>query len=113
MEILRQGANRKSGWAVIKAKKPPVVSVESDPKTGARVTLNLKRTVDPDRNGEYDHEVRLSLSDVAAVIDALAGLGLSKFREEVSDQLSNSVRSLHRLAAAASGIQVLSDSGKK
>lgn len=113
MEILRQGANRKSGWAVIRAKKPPVVSMESDPKKGTRVTLNLRRTSDPDRNGEYDHEVQLTLSDVAAVINALAGLGLSKFGEDVSSQLSSSVRSLHRLAAAASGIQVLSDSGKK
>lgn len=113
MEILRQGANRKTGWALIRAKKPPLVSMELDPKKGTRVTLGLKRTSDPDRDGEYDHEVHLTLSDVAAVIDVLARLGLSKFGAEVSSELSGSVRSLHRLAAAASGIQVLSDSPKK
>ncbi|NWD74809.1 hypothetical protein HX890_11905 [Pseudomonas gingeri] len=113
MEILRQGSNRKSGWTVIKAKKPALVSVEQDPKGGARVTINIKKTVDPEKNGEYDHEVRLSLSEISGVLDALAGIGLSKLPEEVSSGLSNSVRSLHRLAAAASGIQVSSGDGKK
>lgn len=113
MEILRQGSNRKTGWVAIKAKKPPVVSVEPDLKGGVRVTLSLRRTKDPDRDGEYDHDVRLSFADVASVIDALAGLGISKFNEELSVELAGSLRSLHRLAAAVSGIQVLSDSVKK
>ena len=78
--------------------------MEVDSKLGPVVTLNLRKTLDPDRGGEYDHEVRLTLLDVAAVIEVLAGLGISKFGEGVSQQLSGSVRSLHRLAAASSGI---------
>jgi hypothetical protein len=113
LEILRQGSNRKSGWTLIRVKKPPVVSVEADSKGGARVTLTLKKTIDPERNGEYDHEVRLSLSDISAVIEALAGLGISKFSEEISGELSHSARSLNRLLAAASGIEVRSDSGRR
>ncbi|MGY2257446.1 hypothetical protein [Pseudomonas sp. SDO55104_S430] len=113
MEIRRQGANRNSGWVAIKGKKPAAVSVQADPEFGPVVSLSLRKTKDPDRNGEYDHEVRLSLPDVVAVIDALSGNGLSKFNVEISEQLSQSVRSLNRLMAAASGIEVGSSSNKE
>ncbi|MNJ25808.1 hypothetical protein D3C77_202650 [compost metagenome] len=112
VEISRQGANRKSGWVTIKTKKPVAVSMDSDSKAGPVITLSLKKTSDPDRSGEYDHEVRLTLSDIAAVVDTLAGLGISKYSEDLSRQLSSSVRSLHRLTAAASGIPVIPDTKK-
>ncbi|WEW97732.1 hypothetical protein P3T65_26470 [Pseudomonas nitroreducens] len=100
---------------MIKARKGKSVQVgveAGSEKTGPVVTLALTKTADPDRNGEYDHEVRLELADVAAVIDKLASQGISAFGDEVSTALAGSVRSLNRLLAVASGIQVSQDSRK-
>ncbi|PYD03380.1 hypothetical protein DND90_00410 [Pseudomonas syringae pv. maculicola] len=65
----------------------------------------MKRTKSHDGKGEYDHEVRLTIAEVAAIIEKLAGPGLAEFEGSVSEGLSGSVRSLHRLTAAASGIK--------
>lgn len=109
MEIRRQGSNRKEGWSPVKTRKekPVQVGLQSDLGDGPVVTLLMKRTKSHDGKGEYDHEVRLTIAEVAAIIEKLAGSGLAEFEGIVSEGLSGSVRNLHRLTAAASGIKVL------
>lgn len=109
MEIRRQGSNRKEGWSLVKNRKekPVQVDLQSDLGDGPVVTFLMKRTKSHDGKGEYDHEVRLTIAEVAAIIEKLAGPGLAEFEGSVSEGLSGSVRSLHRLTAAASGIKVL------
>lgn len=106
MEIWRQGANRKTGWSVIRSKKTLVVGMEGDQKLGTVVTLTLKTTNDPTQEGQYDHEVRLSFSDIAKLLEELSDNGIANYRDEILEGFSESVRSLNRLLNAASGVMV-------
>ncbi|WP_338475269.1 hypothetical protein [Pseudomonas khavaziana] len=105
MEIWRQGSNRKTGWAILRSKKAAVTSIATE-KEVLYAAFNVKKTSDPDRSGEYDHEIRLTISEVAALLDTLANQGVKKYQAELMTGLSQSVRSLNRLAAIASGVPI-------
>ncbi|WP_242201490.1 MULTISPECIES: hypothetical protein [unclassified Pseudomonas] len=106
MEIWRQGSNRKTGWAVLKSKKAATASLAKDSKGDLYAALNVKKTSDPDRSGEYDHEIRLTIPEVVALLDALAAKGVDKYQAELMAGLAQSARSLNRLVAVASGIPI-------
>jgi hypothetical protein len=106
MEIWRQGSNRKLGWSNQRTRSAHKVSIEAGGKGAPRVVLTLPRTTDPDRGGQYDYEVRLSIEDIADLLGKLADTGIARIPYEVQTGLSSAVRDLNRLQAFASGIQV-------
>jgi hypothetical protein len=105
MEVWRQGSNRKSGWTIIRSKKPLIYSVEANDKKPMVFSLTLKKT-SPDGDGEYDFDVRLNIKDIAELLELVAGQGLVKDQVQISSGLTGSVRALNRLIAVASGIEV-------
>lgn len=119
MEIHRQGSNHKEGWTRLGQKKPapPSVSLavpKPSPRTsitgpGPVVLIQHRKCKDRPSSGEYDYHIEMELSELASLLEMLATNGLDQFGDSISEALSGSVRSLNRLAAAASGIAVQSD----
>lgn len=105
MEIWRQGSNRKSGWTNIRSKKPHVSSIEVKDKKPLVFSLTLKKT-SPDGDGEYDFDVRMSIKDIADLIELVAAQGVAKDKILIASGLAGSVRALNRLMAVASGVEV-------
>jgi hypothetical protein len=106
MEIWRQGANRKTGWSVIKSRKAPIFGFEEDSKKGSVLGITLKTTSDPSQVGEYDHLVRLTLGDIGLLLDELSEVRDPKIQAELAETLSDYVRPLHRLLNLASGVSL-------
>jgi hypothetical protein len=108
MEIRRQGSNHKEGWVSVKSREGKAVQVglRPDSAEGPAVSILMTSTKAHSGSGKYDHDVRLTIAELAQIIDMLAGFGLAEYEEAISEGLSGSVRNLNRLMAAASGITV-------
>ncbi|WEK32950.1 MAG: hypothetical protein P0Y58_12415 [Candidatus Pseudomonas phytovorans] len=107
MEIWRQGANRKTGWSIIRSKKAPIFSIEEGAKAGSVVEIVLKSTSDPSQVGVYDHAVRLSFEEVGLLLTELSEHSDPRAQAELAEKLSDYVRPLHRLLNLASGVGIL------
>ena len=107
MEIWRQGANRKTGWSIIRSKKAAIFSIEEDSKAGCVVEIMLKSTSDPSQVGVYDHAVRLSFEDVGLLLTELSEHSDPKAQAVLAEKLADYVRPLHRLLNLASGVALL------
>ncbi|MFG0323723.1 hypothetical protein [Pseudomonas sp. zjy_11] len=106
MEIYRQGANRKSGWSVIRSKKPASIAINTDAKDVFFAGLNIRKTRGFDGDGEYDHEIRLSIQEVAIFLEALASRGIENHQGELREGLKSSAGALNRLLMVASGLEI-------
>ncbi len=106
MEIWRQGANRRTGWTVIRSKKAAIFTVEREEKKPSVVDITLKTTSDPNQVGQYDHAVRLSFDDVAKILEELSEVTDPQIQLELAEKLENYVRPLNRLLLLASGVSI-------
>ncbi|WP_438868061.1 hypothetical protein [Pseudomonas sp. L1(2025)] len=113
MEIHRKGSNGNDFWARIQKRKSKAkpfalssgLMSRGTTIRGPAIHLLHKRCKISDTS-ECDYLVELDFSEIAGLIDFLSGEGLEQFGDPLSLALSQSVRSLNRLMAAASGVRL-------
>ncbi|VCU70846.1 hypothetical protein PIGHUM_02925 [Pigmentiphaga humi] len=106
MKILRNGHNKFHGVSEISCEHEARVSFDLGSADSPEIHLALSPTLDPALQGEYRHEVVLSMVDIAAILRSLSESGPFSAAAEIGSALASSKEHLVRLLALASGLGV-------
>ena len=98
MRIRRSGANRYSGQSTIGPARLTPVFWEAG---SLSLNISMSGVTDPGKDGMYNYQVNLDLTDIAAILGELADRGLAHSPSEIAEGLAGATRALYRLQATS------------
>lgn len=103
MHIVRTGHNRVERIDLIASPKPiQEIRFRSEGEV-LFVAVTLHGTTDPQKAGQYNHTVHLTIDDIKAVLNTLARDGAKAFEAELAASLADAAPQLLRLLVLANG----------